>query len=350
MDGIVLDVDRSEMRDTQGWCADGFPELPQFFDTPLRRIAGDQCSVHGTDRNAGNPIRVEVGFRESLVDASLIGAERPSALQQQDGLFEPATFDPKLFCRRRGIHHREFPCGCSFAPTCAIGTTLLSGATGLCFAWGAVTRALIAICGTSSLTDRNYSAVDVRDLCLHATGRRRICSRSHSHSPSRPIRHCPARGAPGNPGITHRRQRATNPGFRRRHKRRSRIQRHFSVPEKRRAADDGCNRETDHCDRCTGHFFAPAVTVPRGSSSVSARSPKATFFAPWGALNAKASAGTSVFQSLMRSVYWGAPVTALLVMTYLRGTGRAPVSIQICQSVSAFRKARCSHSTPSMTP
>ena len=54
---------------------------------------------------------------------------------------------------------------------------------------------------------------------------------------------------------------------------------------------------------------------------MSARSPKATFFAPCGALNEKASAGTSVFHSLMRSVYWGAPVTALLVMTYLRGIG-----------------------------
>ena len=58
----------------------------------------------------------------------------------------------------------------------------------------------------------------------------------------------------------------------------------------------------------------------------------------------------SVSQSLMRSVYCGAPATVLLVMTYLRGIGRGPVSTQSCQSASALRKARCSHSTPSMTP
>src|SRR5450755_2179630 len=119
MDGVILDVDRSEMRNTQGWCADGFPELPQFFDTLLRRIAGDQCSVHGTDRNAGNPIRMEVSFGESLIDAGLIGAERPAALQQQNGLFKPATFDPRLFWffRQRCIHDREVLGGCRFALT-----------------------------------------------------------------------------------------------------------------------------------------------------------------------------------------------------------------------------------------
>ncbi len=58
----------------------------------------------------------------------------------------------------------------------------------------------------------------------------------------------------------------------------------------------------------------------------------------------------SVFHSLIRSVYCGAPVTVLLVITYLRGTGLAPVSTQICQSVSGVRNARCSHSTPSTTP
>ena len=102
--------------------------------------------------------------------------------------------------------------------------------------------------------------------------------------------------------------------------------------------------------RCPGHFFPPVVTVPLGISSVSARSPRAIFFAPCGALNKKGSDGTSAFQSLMRSVYCGAPVTALLVMIYLRGIARAPVSIQICQSVSWFPNARWSHSTPSITP
>ena len=73
---------------------------------------------------------------------------------------------------------------------------------------------------------------------------------------------------------------------------------------------------------------------------MSLRSLSATFLAPWAGLNAKASAAISVRHSLMRSVYCGAPATALLVITYLRGIGRAPGSIQICQSVSSLRKAR----------
>ena len=46
-------------------------------------------------------------------------------------------------------------------------------------------------------------------------------------------------------------------------------------------------------------------------------------------MNVKASAGTSDRHSLMRSVYCGAPVTPLLVITYLRGIGRAPASIPL---------------------
>src|SRR5258708_4231416 len=77
-----------------------------------------------------------------------------------------------------------------------------------------------------------------------------------------------------------------------------------------------------------------------------------TMVTPAGGLNTNASASAiaSVFQSLILSVYCGAPATVLLVITYFRGTGRAPLSIQICQSVSTPRNARCSHSTPSTTP
>ena len=76
------------------------------------------------------------------------------------------------------------------------------------------------------------------------------------------------------------------------------------------------------------------MTTPSGTSSIAASSLNSTLFAVAGALNVNVSAAicASVFHSLMRSVYCGMPVTVLLVMTYLRGIGRAPVSIQICQS------------------
>ena len=57
---------------------------------------------------ASNPIRIEVSFSKSLVDTSLIGTERAASLQQQDGLFKLARFEPKpfCFCRLRDIHDR----------------------------------------------------------------------------------------------------------------------------------------------------------------------------------------------------------------------------------------------------
>ena len=84
------------------------------------------------------------------------------------------------------------------------------------------------------------------------------------------------------------------------------------------------------------------MMVPAGTSSICASSLKSSFLAFAGGVNVNvlAAIAASVFHSLMRSVYCGAAVVPLLVMTYLRGIGRGPISIQICQSVSAVRKAR----------
>src|SRR6478735_2009228 len=96
------------MRDPEGWRTDGFPKFPQLFDTAFPWVPGNQRRIYCTDRNAGNPIRIEVGFGKSLIDTSLIGAERAAPLQQQDGLFKLATFAPGLFCfsRWRDFHDR----------------------------------------------------------------------------------------------------------------------------------------------------------------------------------------------------------------------------------------------------
>src|SRR6478609_4986779 len=96
------------MRDTEGWRADGLPKLSQFFDAALPWVPGDQRCIYCPDRNASNPIRIEVSFGKSLIDTSLIGAERAASLQQQDGLFKLATFAPRLFrfSKWRDIHDR----------------------------------------------------------------------------------------------------------------------------------------------------------------------------------------------------------------------------------------------------
>ena len=50
------------------------PKLAQTVNAVLGSVAGDDSAVDRTNRNAGNPVRMNVGFRERLVDASLIRA------------------------------------------------------------------------------------------------------------------------------------------------------------------------------------------------------------------------------------------------------------------------------------
>src|SRR5262249_12930468 len=156
-------------------------------------------------------------------------------------------------------------------------------------------------------------------------------------------------GAPRHASIAHRRQRASNPRLGRGDE--SIVHGGLAVPEQAGGKCRGSGNSDKQFAR-DGHFLTPAG-VPGGSSSNSMITVEssATLLASAGGLNAKSPSGlASVFQSLIFSVYWGAPVTVLLVITHLRGTGFAPGSIQICQSVSGPRNARCSHSTPSTTP
>ena len=69
---------------------DPVPEFAQRRQPPLGRVAGDQRSVDGADRDAGNPVRLQPGFMQRLVDAALIGAQRAAALQNQRDAAAPS--------------------------------------------------------------------------------------------------------------------------------------------------------------------------------------------------------------------------------------------------------------------
>ena len=62
------------------------PEFPQPRQPVLRRIAGDQAGIDGADRGADDPVRLDAGFVQRLIDAGLVGAERAAALQHQHDL------------------------------------------------------------------------------------------------------------------------------------------------------------------------------------------------------------------------------------------------------------------------
>src|SRR5215208_3217292 len=163
--------------------------------------------------------------------------------------------------------------------------------------------------------------------------------------------HGPAGGPAGHAGIAHGRRRPSDPRLSLADERAAGAGA-VTAPEQNRTARQERERGMGHQLKAGWVHFAPPGTMPAGISSISLSRVIATPLEPAGGLKVKASGAglTPAFQSLSRSVYCGAAPTALLVMTYLRGTGCSPTSTQICQSVSRLRKARCSHSTPSTTP
>ena len=63
-----------------------FPKLAQACDPVLDLVAGDQARVDGADRGADDPVRLDAGLMQGLVDAGLIGAERAATLEHQHDL------------------------------------------------------------------------------------------------------------------------------------------------------------------------------------------------------------------------------------------------------------------------
>jgi hypothetical protein len=56
------------------------PKLAKPVNSGFGRIARNNRSVDRSNRNARNPIRMDVGFGQGLVNASLVGSEGAAAL------------------------------------------------------------------------------------------------------------------------------------------------------------------------------------------------------------------------------------------------------------------------------
>jgi hypothetical protein len=86
LDVVILDLPESGYAERRS--RDRVPKLAQRINATLRRIAGDDRRIDGADRDSGNPIGMQIGLGQRLINASLIGAERAAALEQQRDLFE----------------------------------------------------------------------------------------------------------------------------------------------------------------------------------------------------------------------------------------------------------------------
>src|SRR5262252_6365229 len=79
------------MRDPHRRGADGLPEFPQSLDTLFRRIAANKGRINRSDRNAGDPVGMQIGLRQGLINATLVGPKGTAALQDQRDPLERRT-------------------------------------------------------------------------------------------------------------------------------------------------------------------------------------------------------------------------------------------------------------------
>jgi hypothetical protein len=70
----------------EGLVGHAAPELLEPWQAVRRFVAGDQARIDGADRGADDPVRLDAGLVQCLVDPGLVGAERTAALQHEDDL------------------------------------------------------------------------------------------------------------------------------------------------------------------------------------------------------------------------------------------------------------------------
>jgi hypothetical protein len=70
----------------QARALDAPPEFLEPGKTVLDLVAGDEARIDGADRGADQPVRLDAGLVQRLIDAALIGAECAAALQHKHDL------------------------------------------------------------------------------------------------------------------------------------------------------------------------------------------------------------------------------------------------------------------------
>src|SRR6516165_3376098 len=88
---IVAEFDLAEIGYAEWRSRNRVPKFAQRVHPLRRRISGDDRRVDGTDRDSGNPIGMQIGLGQRLINARLISPERAAPLQQQRDLFERST-------------------------------------------------------------------------------------------------------------------------------------------------------------------------------------------------------------------------------------------------------------------
>ena len=67
---------------------DAPPELSQLVEPILWLVAGDDGGVDRAYRRSDQPVGLDAGLVQRLVDAGLVGSQRAAALEDEDDLAE----------------------------------------------------------------------------------------------------------------------------------------------------------------------------------------------------------------------------------------------------------------------
>src|SRR5258705_6614080 len=80
----------------KGVLGDARPKFLKLREALARNVAGDETSVDRADRSSDDPVGLDIRLMQRLINASLIGAKRSTALKHQNNLSElfAIDFDP----------------------------------------------------------------------------------------------------------------------------------------------------------------------------------------------------------------------------------------------------------------
>src|SRR5258705_10066597 len=59
------------------------PEFPELRNSIVAPVARDQTRIDGADRSPDNPVRLDIRFMQSLIDARLVRSKRATTLKHQ---------------------------------------------------------------------------------------------------------------------------------------------------------------------------------------------------------------------------------------------------------------------------
>ena len=106
---LLIEVRRTRYRNSRRGAAPFASRIRASAQPAVGLVACDQARIDRPDRSADDPVRLDAGFMQRLIDAGLVGAERTTALQHQDDLAWHALTNSLVTGRNGVFLHFQYP-------------------------------------------------------------------------------------------------------------------------------------------------------------------------------------------------------------------------------------------------